>query len=244
MKSMKQIISTIVGAVLLLSAAFSLSGCSTGDAAEPLDTEERTMTELEFYDVFLKHKPTEEEMLALQKRLNAGENIKFSEVVELIGRPHYGGITGLYSVNWETIEGSVYTVAFGLPAVSAAERGSTDWLIDRYGMALYVSQMYAAKEGGFFDSEMIHKPADADVERLEEGMAIYEVFEILGRPHRAIGSNTTIFYWETDAGNHIRVFPSSVRVGGFRSALWAYEVMDYVLTFDCSSVDPVDREAE
>lgn len=43
-------------------------------------------------------------------------------------------------------------------------------------------------------------PAQADTERIKEGMSASEVYAILGKPQRDVGSGTVILEWDLDSG--------------------------------------------
>ena len=52
----------------------------------------------------------------------------------------------------------------------------------------------------FFDYEKQHRPSEANILAIKEGMHITEVFEILGKPHAVLEFNVLTLVWESTKG--------------------------------------------
>ena len=68
-----------------------------------------------------------------------------------------------------------------------------------------VKELYSHKwyysNADFFDYQLTYLPDDEDFEKLQEGMTIAEVIEIVGRPHGIIDNNSRPLYWVTTGNN-------------------------------------------
>ena len=50
------------------------------------------------------------------------------------------------------------------------------------------------------DEERTDLPARVDTEQIKEGMSASEVYAILGKPQRDVGSGTVVLQWDLDSG--------------------------------------------
>ena len=65
---------------------------------------------------------------------------------------------------------------------------------------LYFHKWYYSN-ADFFDYQLTYIPDDEDFEKLQEGMTIAEVIEIIGRPHGIIDNNSRPLYWVSTGNN-------------------------------------------
>lgn len=72
----------------------------------------------------------------------------------------------------------------------------------------------------FFDAEMANKPTTAEIERITQGMAFYDVVKIIGKPHgcadydlpTGYSYERDVFRWETQDGiiYYIQFLPAEI----------------------------------
>ena len=82
-------------------------GCHNHYSNKPDNgTEEYSMEERNFFDLNKEHIATDEEMLSVKNGMT------FTEVVNIIGKPHGYGTMGAMTLKWFTKEGTIYNIKF------------------------------------------------------------------------------------------------------------------------------------
>ena len=174
----------------------------------------------EYFDSELVDKPSHADILSISSGMS------IHEIIDVIGRPHrMGGFSGIPSLEWETVDGNICTIAFAI-SENAPESGSTVDLLMQYGVSVNV--IYTDSEGKnivennpnevklmshimssddddvlgkYFDEARINKPALKKTELVTQGMSVKEIIDIIGRPHSfGYFSGPPSLLWETQEG--------------------------------------------
>ncbi len=215
----------------LLLCIIMLASCDVVNDLLPKQTDKNTNVEQhtedenkepeEFFDSEMKHQPTNADMLKINK------GMPFDEVVGILGKPHNVAdrVSASGYFKWITTEGDTYIILF-MPQKDFEY--SSNMTISEYyhhSEAFYaprqvsdhtetteqptVSEKNINEREELFDSEMKHKPTNADMQKIHKGMSFDEAVEIIGKPHRYADGVSCSYYlqWNTVEGErYIIVF--------------------------------------
>ena len=198
----------------LLSGKDRVTDTDAVTESEIPDTQEEQDDMMELlFDLDKIHRPSYRDMYELYKLQESGADLLITDAVEIMGKPHdYGSFVGNRFFEWELDNGNTCTIYTGSHDEKYKDQ-PTPWdamLTEGYGGAYVGRISYAGGsqilDDTLFDVDMLYKPAYEDYFKIEEGMTITEIVEILGKPHgidAAAGSK--FLWWEFSHGDRLSV---------------------------------------
>ncbi len=159
-----------------------------------------------FFDLKKEFKPTKSDM----EQVCLG--MPFDLVLETIGKPH-GWVDDSrtsYCFKWTTVEGDSYMITFDLASDMGTSIDTTPPKYHHYytkvskgpsWIILGSEEVDTEYWERYYDLLQTHKPTEADIFTLRQGMPIGEVIERIGKPHKkGPYSGPTSLLWYTPEG--------------------------------------------
>lgn len=179
----------IVGELLGNNGFFAGTDTETESEPEATQSEQDKMMEM-LFDLDKTHRPSYRDMFELSLLQKSGAELLITDAVEIMGKPHgHGSAAGQRFFEWELDNGKMCVIYTGIKDEKYADQ-PTPWeamLAEGYGGAYVGWISYAGGreilDDTLFDVEMLHKPSYEDYLKVQEGMTITEMVEILGKPH-------------------------------------------------------------